>query len=183
MSFRGFLLFITLLATLLIAASVTIHQEFRWLYAPFVVCVIYLSYLASRLRLPERAKYVGLVVVALCILGLDLYYLRFAGNVFFVSGQHYADSLYDGTVGRYGSEMRDYSVYIAEEQPEDRWFLAETLFLAPYLGWDNQRIAYIADAQDVAALPQLDRDHTLIFKRDPATRSFVDVTEDVLGDE
>ena len=79
--------------------------------------------------------------------------------------------------------MRNYSVYIAEEQPEDRWFLAETLFLAPYLGWDYQRIAYVADAQDVAALPQLVRAHSLIFKRDPATRSYVDVTEEVLGDK
>ena len=172
-----------LLAALLISASVTIRQEQRWLYAPFVVCVTYLSHLASRLRLPQRAKLVGLAVLTLCVLGLDFYYLRFADNVFFISGQHYAESLYDATVGRFGAEMRDYSIYIADAQPEDRWFLQETLFLTPYLGRDYQRIAYVADAQDVAALPQLDRTHTLVFKRDSATRSYVDVTAEVLGDE
>ena len=46
---RRFLLFVALFFPLLLGASITFRQEFRWLYAPFVVGLVYFAYLASRI--------------------------------------------------------------------------------------------------------------------------------------
>lgn len=178
---RGFALFLVLFLSLLLAASVTIRQEYRWLYAPFVVALVYFCYLFARLPGRVQPKYVVLAVLCVCAVGADLYYRDNQNAVFFIRSEHQADSAYDASMQRYGPEMRDRTIYV-ENSPEVRWIFGGTSFLAPYLGVDYQKIVWVDNIWDVSSLPGLDRDHSLVLQLDQATWSLVDVTDQVLGD-
>ena len=112
------------------------------------------------------------------MVGADVYYARHLGNVFFVFSQRYADSLYDATVGRLGGSVRDYTIYIEREPLTDlNWVYGHSLALAPYLGLDHQHIVWVEQAQEVASLPDVDPEQTLVFRSDWSSSSLVDVTD------
>ncbi len=176
---KGFVLWLVLFLSVLLAASITIRQEYRWLYAPFVVCLVYFCYQFA--RLPGRAvlKYVSLAVLCLMAVTADSYFKHHEGSVFFCYGESVADSTYNATMGRYGRTMRQRTMYV-ERSPEMEWVLGGTLFLSPYLGIDHQKIVWVDSFDDVDQ-DTIDPGKCLFFRRDPTTGSFDDVTREVLG--
>lgn len=176
---KGFVLWLVLFLSLLLAASITIRQEYRWLYAPFVVCLVYFCYQFARLPGRVVVKYAVLVVLCVMLVGADSYYKRHEGNVFFFYGENIADSTYDATIGRYGRSMSERTMYV-ETRPDTQWILGGTLFLAPYLGLDHQNIVWV-DHINAIDRGTVDPSRSMFFRMDPATGSLADVTSQVLG--
>jgi hypothetical protein len=176
---KGFALWLVLFLSLLLAASITIRQEYRWLYAPFVVCLTYFCYHLAKLQWRTFLKYGVLVLLCVLTVTADSYYKRHEGGVFFFYGETVADSTYDATMGRYGQSMGERTMYV-QAQPDMEWILGGTLFLSPYLGLDHRKIVWVDDlaSMDIHAV---DRKESMFFRVDPATGALVDVTREILG--
>lgn len=175
---KGLALFVVLFLSLMLAASITIRQEYRWLYAPFVVCLVYFCHLLT--TLPIRAALrnsVLLVLVALAV-GADAYYKQHEGSVFFLYGENIADSTYDATMGHYGLGMRDRTVYV-EKTRDVEWVLGGTLFLTPYLGANYQKIVWVDDLNAIDP-HTIDPANSVFLRMDWSQNKMIDVTSQVL---
>jgi hypothetical protein len=139
---RGFVLWSVLFLSLLLAASITIRQEFRWLYAPFVVLIAYFCYQYARLPMRAALRYGVLMILCILAVSVDGYYKANERGVFFMGWQAGADAAYDLTMGKYGQGMRDRTLYV-----ESASGLAGTfgggLLLDPYLGRDYHGIVWV----------------------------------------
>jgi hypothetical protein len=176
---KGFILWAVLVLSLLFMASITIRQEYRWLYAPFVVCIVYFCYQYARLPWGRVVRYAVLVGLCVAVVGADYYFRQHEGNVFFFYGERVANSARDATLGAYGQAMADKTVYVEETRDID-WILGHDLFLAPYLGLGSRKVVWV---KDLGAIDRdsLDRRSTVLLRMDWATTKLVDVTDEVLG--
>ena len=175
---QGFVLWIVLFVSLLLAASITIRQEYRWLYAPFVVMVVYFCYQYARLPMRAALRYGLLAIICILAVTADGYYKSHEGSVFFMYAEAIADSAYDATIGAYGQGMRDRTVYV-ENTRDIHWILGEDLFLSPYLGRDYRRIVWVDSFAQIDPATT-DRTSRLFFRVDWSRNRLVDVTVEVL---
>jgi hypothetical protein len=175
---KGFVLWVVLFLSLMLSASITIRQEYRWLYAPFVVCLVYFCYQVA--RLPMRAVVRNAAVIALAVLavGADTYYRHHQGDVFFVYGEKIADSTYDATFGRYGLGMSERTMYV-EKARDIEWVLGGTLFLEPYLGADYQKIVWVENLNTMDERA-IDPAKSIFLRMDWSQNKMLDVTSQVL---
>ena len=152
---RGFVLWSVLFLSLLLAASITIRQEFRWLYPPFVVLVTYFCYQYARLPMRTLLKYGLLAVLCLLAVTVDGYYKAHEDSVFFMGWQRGGDLAYDLTMGKYGQGMRERTLYVDESSSLQGAFQGD-LFLRPYLGRSYRGIVWMDNLAriDPAAIDQ-----------------------------
>jgi hypothetical protein len=176
---KYFVLWLVLTGSLLLVASITIRQEYRWLYAPWAVCLVYFFYQYARLPWRRSVSVAVLVFLCVCIVGMDSYYRRYQGNVFFFYGERIADSGRLATVGRYGDEMAGKTVYL-EKSTEVDWIVGHDLLLSPYLGADYRRIVWV-DSFDSLDPKTVQRDRSVLLRLDWPARQLVDVTDEVLA--
>lgn len=163
--------------SLLLVSSIAIIQELRWLYAPFVVFLIYLSYQSSKVSLHPIAKYAVLVLLCFFIARNDMYYKTFLPNVFFVEARKIADSVYDETIKKYGTEIKNYAVYIEKNRQLD-WPLLGSLFFTLYSGDKSFTVNYVDDVRKIK-LNKKDMSKALIFKLDGLRCKLKNITEEV----
>lgn len=96
----------SLLAPLLLSASIQGRQEFRWLYGPFVVLLLGVAWCAG--RLPSRSGLALIPILALCgSLFVDNYYRPALDNTYFITAQRAADSVRSDIVDRYAPVLDD----------------------------------------------------------------------------
>jgi len=175
---QGFVLWIVLFVSLLLAASITIRQEYRWLYAPFVVMVVYFCYQYARLPMRAALRYGLLAIICILAVTADGYYKSHEGSVFFMYAEAVADSAYDATIDAYGQGMRDRTMYV-ENTRDIHWILGEDLFLSPYLGRDYRKIVWVDSFAQIDPATT-DRTRSLFFRMDWSRNRLVDVTVEVL---
>ena len=132
---------------LILCASVTIRQELRWLYAPLALFLILIAYILSNISLKPILKYILLVTICLCIVRNDIYFKNNQSDVFFIYSEKIADALYSETVQKYGTGLRNYSLYI-EKSDLLNWPIQDSLFFVPYLG-DNFKVNYVENIDNV----------------------------------
>ena len=176
---KYFVLWFVLTGALLLVASITIRQEYRWLYAPWVVCLVYFFYQYARLPWRRLVSVGVLVFICVCVVGMDSYYRRYEANVFFFYGERIADSGRLATVGRYGDAMAGKTVYL-EKSPEVDWIVGHDLLLAPYLGEGYRKIVWV-DSFDSVDPATVRRDESVFLRLDWPARQLVDVTDEVLA--
>lgn len=174
-----FVLWLVLVASLLLVASITIRQEYRWLYAPFLVCLVYFCYQFARLPWRRMVRYAVLVGLCIMLVGADHYYRQHEGSVFFFYGENIANSAYDATMGRYGAGMAGRTIYV-EKSPDVEWILAKDLFLSPYLGLDHRQIVWV-DSFDSVDPRSVDPGADVFLRMDWSQLRLVDVTRQVAG--
>lgn len=112
---KNFVLFFTFIFSTLIAASVTIRLEMRWLYVPFVGFLFLLAYMLGILL---RYKKVGTVSLFLFLLWLgmnvrlEVFYRSYYKNIYYWSNQTFGNELYTETIKKYGNNFWNYDTYI-----------------------------------------------------------------------
>ncbi|PUA39900.1 hypothetical protein C8Z91_07500 [Paenibacillus elgii] len=173
--FRISLIFIVLFFSLMLAASITIRQELRWLYAPFIVFIIFFSYVLSKISL-NKMKTCLLIIICFFIFSNDYYYKKHIGNVFFVYSQQIADSAYKETIGRYGESLADYKVYIQKHR-ELNWPLGGSMFFQPYLG-SNFKVNYYDNLNEILT-NEIENEKFVVYSFDFNNRKLIDVTNQV----
>lgn len=172
-AFLGGVLFFSLL----LVASIAIIQELRWLYAPFLVFLIYFSYQFSKISLHPIARYAVLFSLCFFVVRNDMYYKTFLPNVFFVEARKIADSVYDETIKKYGTEIKNYAVYIEKNRQLD-WTLLGSLFFTLYSDDKNFTVNYVDNVRKIK-LNKKDMSKALIFKLDGLRHKLKNITEEV----
>jgi len=175
---KWFVLWLVLVLSLLLVASITIRQEYRWLYAPFIACLVYFSYQYARLPWRPALRYVVLIALCVMVVAADHYYRDYETNVFFFYGESIANSARDATVGVHGDAMAGKTVYV-EKARDIEWILGGDLFLSPYLGVDYRKVVWL-DSFDSVDPGSLDPAKSVFLRMDWAQRRLVDVTGEVL---
>jgi hypothetical protein len=176
---KVFVLWVLLTGSLLVVASITIRQEYRWLYAPWAASLVYFMYLYARLRWRVVVRYAVLAVLVVAVLGADVYYRAHESNVFFFYGERIADSARAATVGVYDKAMLDKTIYF-EKSDEDDWLMGHDLLLSPYLGLGYRKIVWL-DSFDKIHPADYDPERSVFLRLDWPTKQMVDVTRQVLG--
>jgi len=143
------LVWTSLLAVLLFSASIVADQEQRWLYSPFLVVLIFLSYFLSNFRigrLPVIKYIVAGVLVALMVHN-DVYYRKDLPDLHFARANLIADSFYNVTIKRYGTNIADRVLYV-EKFRDYEWILG-SLFFKPYIPERNVSITFVNSVEQI----------------------------------
>ena len=108
---RGAFLFSALLGALLLSASITTLQEYRWLYSPYVVLVLGAACLLGTIRPGWLAAGLTLALLAVSMLSNN-YYRGYNSNVYFFWSMAVADLAKVNIVDKYGPELARRENYI-----------------------------------------------------------------------
>jgi hypothetical protein len=98
--FRPYVLALALFIPLLLSASITFRQEYRWLYAPFCFLVVGVAWAVSRLPTPSARAFLGVAVLA-ASLSVDGYYRQYVDGTYFFVAQRTTDSVADRIIDQY----------------------------------------------------------------------------------
>jgi hypothetical protein len=161
-----------LTGSLVLAASVTIRQEFRWLFAPYMASLLFWGYAIESIRSRTAAALLAAAMFASTILN-DRFYREARNNLFFMAGEGLADSLYRGTLLRYG--YADHDFYL-EPFAASKWLLQPEFFFRQFLGPDAKPIR-TSDPAVEASWSGADFSRAKFFARSPDGREIIEVTE------
>ncbi|MCD1259523.1 hypothetical protein B5M42_011845 [Paenibacillus athensensis] len=175
-SFVIFGLGMVLMLSLLLAASITIRQEYRWLYAPYAVLLLLTAYVLPRLQLKNVVKYILLLLICIPVFKNDLYVRKFLDRVYFMDALHIADSTYASSIKQYGLNIRFKTIYI-QNDPALIWTLQGSTFFQVYAENPSLKVTYVDDLSAVD-LAQTD---LLLLKFNTTTRLMEDVTDFYIG--
>jgi hypothetical protein len=120
-----------LLFFLLLAASVSIRQETRWLYSPYVVLVLGLAYVAGRIPAHKRLATLAPILLAVSAVSVEGFYRRSIGNLYFFSALTISDTAKRKIIDRYGPELSRREVYFVthgDSVPESWIFHGDDFF-------------------------------------------------------
>ena len=108
------------IGALILCSSVTIRVEMRWLYAPFVVYLMYLMYVVSKVKLNvfiRKVKWIpflryGCMAALLFVtLVINYPYQKQIDRIFFPKAMIISDNVYESTIDCYGENLADYKLY------------------------------------------------------------------------
>lgn len=131
---RKYVLAASLLAPLLLAASISFRQEYRWLYTPFVVLVLGISWMLGQVPVGRRLRMGLVAAVFLGGVAVDGYYRRHVENTYFFDGLRTADSVRSEILGRHRSDLDVATVFIfSHDDPTlPGWYLRGDGFFKIY---------------------------------------------------
>lgn len=131
---RAWLLGASLLGPLLLSASITFRQEFRWLYAPYIVLVVGVSWVLGRLAPQPRMQVLATLAVLVSGLTVDGYYRRHVENTYFFGGLRVADSVRHEIIDRHRRELASATVFLVThgDPVVEGWYLRGGGFFGIY---------------------------------------------------
>lgn len=97
---------------LMISYCVTIRVEMRWVYAPFLVFVMYIGYMLSKVCLKRGFKLTLLVILLVLSLQYNWNHKEHSQGVYFNASMNAANTIYDLTIGEYGNTISQYNLYV-----------------------------------------------------------------------
>jgi hypothetical protein len=175
-NYKFVLFFILLNFSLLLSASITIRQEYRWLYSPYIVWLLILTFVIAKLKFRKVSIIIPLVILALMV-NNDYQYRNFMQRVYFMNALKLADSTYNNIIKKYGENLRDYNVYIQKDDSLNWTFLGATFFNV-YTNSQN-KINYVDDFSKIDFKNQ----KNLLFKVNHMSSSIEEVTDKYIMNE
>ncbi len=155
---RPYALGLALYVPLLLSASITFRQEFRWLYVPFCFLVVGLAWAVARLPRRGVAIVMGMIVLA-ASLTVDTYYRQYLGGTYFIRSQRAADSVAELIIDQYERELRTSSFVVVTGQPPNGQFERGTLkrgrFFEVYAPGSGIDVRLVETLDDTAGLEDL----------------------------
>jgi len=123
------------IAVLLVSASITVRQEFRWLYAPFVVFILLVCLLLRGLPNPTF-RLVMAVILSIAFTAVDVFYRPFINKNFgFMSGARMASIVKTEILDKsYPYSLSTRTIYIVTngDPNTQHWTLADDYFFQLY---------------------------------------------------
>ena len=172
------LVLLELMILLLLVASITIRQEPRWLYAPYLVWIVLLAYWLynggdyKHLRNIILFIFVGVTILA------NYFYRSSIPNIFFVYSEKIANSMYDQSIREYGQNLSSYKIYIVDNQDVNWALLGSTLFQF-YLNNPNYNVSYVANPVEDVDPKAVQGGRVLVFDYDASQHVMVNITKEV----
>lgn len=145
---KVFIVFLILLCSLLLVSSVTIYVELRWLYAPFLVLLIYTTYIIAETDVKMKYKYLIVTMLFLLSITNNIQFKQYLPNVYYYFSQQISDDLYNQTIKEYGNSLKNYEIYI-EKAYDIQWPLLDSLFFQAYLNDKSFKVNYVDNVNDI----------------------------------
>ena len=139
--FRVPLLGLTLGIPLLLTASVTVRQDYRFLYAPYLILLLGAAWAFGRWRPVTRRLFPAAAWVACCVmlvaagLAVEVAYNQYATNTYFFGAQVGADSIYQQIFVDDAPRLADTTILIDTQGSAsftNGWMLAGGAFFGVY---------------------------------------------------
>ena len=149
--------------SLLLSASITFRQEYRWLLSPFIVFVVMVVCSISYLFRSKIAR--GVVTLFIVAVGTvnGLYYARYAENTYFFMTQKLTDSINDQIFVQYKSELNSATFVVIDHGSQVfDWGIGGGLFFDVYGSGENTDIRRITEVGDKSTLIDL-RENVYVF--------------------
>lgn len=147
LSWREPVLALSAYVPLLLSASITFRQEFRWMYAAFATLVIILAAIAGRLRI--RVGVINAFAVAFAVISLfsTSYYRNFISNVYFERSLAVADAVRSIELAH---PAADTLIVTHGDATLEDWVFSNPMFFEEY---GLHTTAHFANELSAAALP------------------------------
>ena len=113
------------IGALVLCSSVTIRVEMRWLYAPFILYLLYLMYITSKVKLCNFFRYALLTAMLFSTVLINYPYQKHIERIFFPKAMNITRNVYDCTVARYGESLKEYQLYFIGNH-EAQWAVGYT---------------------------------------------------------
>ena len=152
-AFKSVPVIIGTVLSLVLSASITFRQEYRWLLSPYLVLVLVVFVSIGFIFKSNIAR--GLVSLVLVVVGSinGLYYAKYSENTYFYMTQKLADSINDRIFVQYRSELDSASFIIIDHGSQAfDWAIGSGLFFDTYSPNDNYDIRRIIEADDLSAI-------------------------------
>jgi hypothetical protein len=174
---RDIFLLLVLFVLLLASASVTIRQEYRWLYAPYTVVIFGIAYLSARISPVKLLRYLLITCILLSAIVVDTYYHNYLGNIYFVYSMKIAYSAKCNIIDKYGSNLSQNSIFLVGDRGSIKtWVFQDSNFFKFYTGDPEINIQYIENIKDINNY-QIDINNALVFSSDP-NGNIIDITQE-----
>lgn len=160
---RAWLLGASLIGPLLLSASITFRQEFRWLYAPYVVLVLGVTWALGRLPARSRLQVLATAAVLLAGLTVDGYYRRHVENTYFFAGLRTADGVRETILDEHRAELASSTIFLVThgDPVVDGWYLRSGGFFDVYAPGSDVRLV---ESVILAASAANIRSRVLVFE-------------------
>jgi len=125
---------IMIIGVLIIASSITIRQDYRWLYAPFAVFIVLVCLLLSKVS-NTAFKYLMAIIIVISFVSVDIFYRQFVSNIYFIEGLRTVNSVKKEIIDKYSkSELSQRDIYLITGGTTDvqKWYLANDYFFKLY---------------------------------------------------
>lgn len=113
------ILFIGFILLTILSCSITIRLEMRWLYTPFVGCLIlyayWIQYLTKNNYFRKKAIILLTIIIILQI-PIELYYRSYYKYVYFTGTQGVYNILYTETIQKYGDSLYMHPIVLIENE-------------------------------------------------------------------
>jgi hypothetical protein len=150
-NYKFIILLLITIECLIAASSITIRQEYRWLYTPFAVLIILVCYLLPKLS-PIKLQ-IGLTIILLIsFVSVDVYYRQYVGNIFFIAGMRTTDSIKANIIDRFtANELTTSSVIIVTHGNNDikNWYIFTDYFFILYAKIPMIDLHYVNEVEQI----------------------------------
>jgi hypothetical protein len=136
---------------LIAASSVTIRLEYRWLLVPYMLLVMLVIGLIAAYRNPVL-KYVSIILILGLLVANNVYFARYAGSEYFITGQRIGDSVRKDVLERYTPEelsTRSIVVVVHGNPDIQSWTLGNAEFFSLYTGIKNYPTIYVNETSEI----------------------------------
>jgi hypothetical protein len=119
---RKYVLGLMLFMPLLFSASTTFRQEYRWLYAPYLVMILGCSWALGHLT---RSRILIPLAAAMVFSGgaaVDLFYRQYVENIYFFAAQERADAVRRQVIDEHRGELSASTVFFVTGDSTFRTF-------------------------------------------------------------
>lgn len=147
------LILLAFIGSLVIAGSITIRLEQRFLFAPFIVLILLACFLLGKIRgLKLRLVMTALLLVA--FINVDVFYRQYVNNIFFINGLQVAETARTEIIDRTGAQdLLNENVYIVTRgyQPIRSWYFLDNYFFQLYTGDPSFQVHYVDSVDGIPA--------------------------------
>lgn len=157
LNLRFFFVVSLLMMGTILSASVTIRQEYRWLYSPYCAFLIIAALFITKLK--SKRVVLPIVLMALVFINVknDYYYKNFLSNVYFIDAQNIGESAKKAIIDAHRTEIINKKIYIQKNTALD-WTFLDSEFFKVYTGNPDLKVVYFDDYS------QIDFKNSLVFK-------------------
>ncbi len=186
------LLLLGTMAGCIVASAVTIRVEMRWVYAPYMLALLWLAHIYGTIKkekdvdftkkilsmdidIKEYLPFILVLIWAVLMLPVEIYgHLKY-GNIYLFPDQKRYNALADETYGKYGSKVFGKKIYIIGNHYEMSDFTAKTFFKVfdPKRKAEGTSVEFVESYRDFGQVTS----NMLVIEEDVASNTFVDVTD------
>lgn len=161
------LLFLACIGINLCSASVTIRVELRWIYTPFSIMLMALSFLATHTRF-RQGVYIGICML-FCIIVFHTGHRQYFNRLYYWPLLCFGEDLYEKTVVNYGSDIKDMNIVLIMDANDFAFVDDEYLltYFSQFFEVSN-KIIRISDITDLPEPAPSDEKFLLLHYKDMA---------------